>query len=172
MTPAAACNAAIEIAELQKYAEDLAEVDAIAFAAFDAPQFSAREELGRPWTRGWVACEGRCPHAFLIAWHVADELHVLNIATAPTARRRGLATALMNASLEYARHHRVRLILLEVRRSNSAALGLYRKLGFSAVNVRPRYYSDNGEDAVEMALALDPVTGSIEPRRDEIPIGI
>lgn len=146
----------------------LDEIDAIASAAFDTPQFSAREELRRPWTRCWVAREERRAVAFLIAWHVADELHVLNIATCPRARRRGLATALMRRSLEYAQQQQVRLILLEVRRSNRAAIRLYRKLGFTAMGVRPRYYSDNGEDAVEMVLTLDPATGVVQPGRDEI----
>ncbi|XXT17698.1 ribosomal protein S18-alanine N-acetyltransferase [Sorangium sp. So ce429] len=150
----------------------LEEVDAVASAAFEVPQFSAREELRRPWTRCWVAREGRRALAFLIAWHVADELHVLNIATCPTARRRGLATALMSRSLEYARQQQVRLLLLEVRRSNRAAIRLYRKLGFTAMGVRPRYYSDNDEDAVEMVLALDPATGAVQPGRDEIRIEV
>ncbi|WP_437673300.1 ribosomal protein S18-alanine N-acetyltransferase [Sorangium sp. So ce131] len=148
----------------------LDEIDAIASAAFGLSQFSAREELRRPWTRCWVAREGQRALAFLIAWHVVDELHVLNIATCPTALRRGLATALMSRSLEYARQERVRLVLLEVRRSNRAAIGLYRKLGFTVTGVRPRYYSDNDEDAVEMALALDPETGAAQPGRDEVHI--
>ncbi|WP_437741578.1 ribosomal protein S18-alanine N-acetyltransferase [Sorangium sp. So ce302] len=150
----------------------LDEIDAVASAAFDVPQFSAREELRRPWTRCWVAREERRALAFLIAWHVADELHVLNVATCPAARRRGLATALMNRSLEYAQQQQVRLILLEVRRSNRAAIRLYRKLGFTAMGVRPRYYSDNGEDAIEMVLTLDPATGAVQPGRDEIRIEI
>ncbi|WP_437295048.1 ribosomal protein S18-alanine N-acetyltransferase [Sorangium sp. So ce426] len=150
----------------------LDEIDAVASAAFDVPQFSAREELRRPWTRCWIAREERRALAFLIAWHVADELHVLNVATCPAARRRGLATALMNRSLEYAQQQQVRLILLEVRRSNRAAIRLYRKLGFTAMGVRPRYYSDNGEDAIEMVLTLDPATGAVQPGRDEIRIEI
>ncbi|WP_437325087.1 ribosomal protein S18-alanine N-acetyltransferase [Sorangium sp. So ce381] len=150
----------------------LDEIDAVAAAAFDVPQFSAREELRRPWTRCWVAREERRALAFLIAWHVADELHVLNVATCPAAQRRGLATALMNRSLEYAQEQQVRLILLEVRRSNRAAIRLYRKLGFTAMGVRPRYYSDNGEDAIEMVLTLDPATGAVQPGRDEIRIEI
>ncbi|WP_437951634.1 ribosomal protein S18-alanine N-acetyltransferase [Sorangium sp. So ce296] len=150
----------------------LDEIDAVASAAFDVPQFSAREELGRPWTRCWVAREERRALAFLIAWHVADELHVLNVATCPTERRRGLATALMRRSLEYAQEQRVRLVLLEVRRSNRAAIRLYRKLGFTAMGVRPRYYSDNGEDAVEMVLTFDPATGAVQPGRDEIRIEV
>jgi ribosomal-protein-alanine N-acetyltransferase len=160
------------VAELPPEAEDLGEVDAIALASFEVPQFSAREELARPWTRCWVAREGGRALAFLIAWHVADELHVLTVATLPSARRRGIATALMRASLEYAKERRVRIVLLEVRRSNRPALRLYRRLGFAAMGVRRGYYGDNGEDAVEMVLALDPVTGAIQPGRDEIHLDV
>jgi ribosomal protein S18 acetylase RimI-like enzyme len=108
--------------------------------------------------------------AFLIAWHVADELHVLNVATALHMRRRGVATAIMNEALAYARQSRVRIVLLEVRRSNRAAIRLYRTLGFSAMGLRPKYYSNDGEDAVEMVISLDPATGAIVPGRDEVRI--
>jgi ribosomal-protein-alanine N-acetyltransferase len=43
---------------------------------------------------------------------------------------------------------------LEVRRSNEAALSLYRGFGFRAVGIRPNYYSDEGEDAIVMVLDL------------------
>ncbi len=159
---------AFDVAPLFQGAEDLDAVDAIAAAAFQDPRFSAHEELARPWTRCWVAREAGRALAFLIAWHVADELHVLNVATLPSARRRGLATALMRASLRYAQEHHVRIVLLEVRRSNRPALQLYRGLGFTAMGVRPRYYGDNDEDAIEMVLSLDPTTGAIQPGSDEI----
>jgi ribosomal-protein-alanine N-acetyltransferase len=107
-----------------------------------------------------------------VAWHVADELHILNIATLPSMRRQGLGTSLMTAAIEYAGQSGVRLVLLEVRRSNREALRLYRKLGFSALGVRPGYYSDNGEDAIDMALELDPETGRVLPGRDEIRIDV
>jgi ribosomal-protein-alanine N-acetyltransferase len=52
--------------------------------------------------------------------------------------------ALVDAALgESARH-----LTLEVRVSNDAALGLYRKLGFASVGLRPGYYRD--EDALVM----------------------
>jgi [ribosomal protein S18]-alanine N-acetyltransferase len=162
----------IAVAQLLPEAEDLDEVDAIALASFEDPQFSAREELARPWTRCWVARDGVRPLAFLIAWHVADELHVLNVATLPSARRRRIATALMRASLDYAKEWRVRIVLLEVRRSNRPALRLYRGLGFTATGVRPGYYADNGEDAVQMVLTLNPMTGAIQPSRDEVPLDV
>jgi ribosomal-protein-alanine N-acetyltransferase len=152
--------------------EDLDTIEAIARACFSDGNFSVREEFGRPWSRVWAArlAEGAAPVAFLVAWHVADELHVLNIATAPPSRRRGVARALMDHALAYAAAERVRIVLLEVRRSNRAAIKLYRGLGFTALGVRPGYYADNDEDAIEMILALDPESGRALPGRDEIRI--
>ena len=50
----------------------------------------------------------------------------------------------------------VKLVTLEVRRSNDAARSLYAGFGFRQIGVRQRYYSDNGEDAIVMQLALRP----------------
>ena len=150
---------------------ELAVVDDIARGSFTEGGFAIDEELSRTWSRIWVAslASGEIV-AFLIAWHVADELHVLNVATALHMRRRGVATAIMNEALAYARQSRVRIVLLEVRRSNRAAIRLYRTLGFSAMGLRPKYYSNDGEDAVEMVISLDPATGAIVPGRDEVRI--
>ena len=148
---------------------ELAQIDAIAAASSMDHGFSAREELSRPWARVWVA---RVPSgemaAVLVAWHVADEVHVLDVATSPEFRRRGIGTALMGVALDYAVAEHVRIVLLEVRRSNRQAIRIYRRLGFTAMGVRPGYYADNNEDAIEMILALDPVTGATLPGKDEI----
>ncbi len=127
-------------------------------------------ELSRPWARIWTAREEPAAPvlAFLLAWAVADELHVINVATHPEHRRRGAARALLAELLTHARANQVRLVLLEVRRSNRAALSLYRSHGFSAIGVRRSYYADNAEDAIEMMLAIDPSTGMVLPGRDEI----
>src|SRR5687768_15728706 len=58
--------------------------------------------------------------------------------------------------LAYARARSARLVLLEVRRSNAAAIALYRALGFEEAGVRRGYYSDDGEDALEFRLELTP----------------
>jgi [ribosomal protein S18]-alanine N-acetyltransferase len=152
--------------------DELSAVDEIARACFAENTFSVREELGRPWARVWAArpAEGAPPASFLVAWHVADELHVLNVATAPPLRRCGLARALMDEALAYAASERVRIVLLEVRRSNRAAIKLYRGLAFTALGVRRGYYADNDEDAIEMILSLDPESGRVVPGRDEIRI--
>jgi ribosomal-protein-alanine N-acetyltransferase len=135
----------------------------------DAAQI--REELARPWARLWVARGERgAPHAvaFLLAWHVADELHVLDVATHPELRRRGYGRALMQQSLAYAREHTIRHVLLEVRRSNGPAIRLYRDCGFFAMGLRKKYYPDD-EDAVEMVLVLDD-KGEVEHRPDEVSV--
>jgi ribosomal-protein-alanine N-acetyltransferase len=127
-----------------------------------------REELARPWSRLWVAREeGTGPVGFLVAWHVADELHVLNVATRVDRRRRGIARALVDEAMAYARARGVKHVLLEVRRSNRAAIALYRKVGFFAMGVRAHYYPDD-EDAVEMVLMFDPDTGAVLAHADEV----
>ncbi len=139
-----------------------------------ATESQLREELARPWARLWVAREAVARQAdgagralaFLLAWHVADELHVLNVATHPDHRRRGIALRLMEHAIDFARAHKGRLVLLEVRRSNAAAIALYRRLTFFAMGLRRAYYSD-GEDAVEMGLIMDTETGVVVPHADE-----
>jgi len=147
-------------------------IETLAASSFEEQGFSIEQELERPWGRVWTADQEATLVGFLVAWHVADELHVLNIAVAPPNRRHGVATRLMSDALDYAANERIRIVLLEVRRSNKAALRLYRSLSFSAMGVRPGYYGDNGEDAIEMVLALDPVTGTRLPAKDEVRIEV
>jgi ribosomal-protein-alanine N-acetyltransferase len=91
---------------------------------------------------------------FVIFWLVHDEVHVLNLAAHPVVRRSGVGRRLMIEVLEQGRRHGATLATLEVRRSNSPALGLYKGLGFRAIGTRPNYYVDEGEDAVVMTLDL------------------
>lgn len=141
-----------------------------AIARLTATDLDVDAELGRRWSRIWVGRLDAGEHAsgFALTWRVADEVHLINIATHPAERRRGVARALLGALIEDALSSGARMVLLEVRRSNHAAIGLYRKHGFCAIGLRRAYYSDNGEDAVEMLLSIDPTTRSIVPGRDEV----
>ena len=100
---------------------------------------------------------------FLLAWSVADELHLLELASHPDQRRRGFGRALLAALVAHAREAKKRLLLLEVRRSNQAAIALYQSAGFQTTGVRRGYYSDTGEDALEMRITFDPHSGEIIP---------
>ncbi len=116
-----------------------------------------KEELGRAWASIRVAREdGGRAVGFILTWHVADEIHVLNIAVRRDCRRRGVGRALMQDLLTDARRRKMACIFLEVRQSNEPAIALYRSHGFRSVRVRQRYYPDN-EDALEMTLALGAV---------------
>ncbi len=114
-------------------------------------------ELARTWARLWVARdhEGGEALGFLLAWDAADEVHLVDIVTHPNARRRGVATALLETLVAHATERQARMVLLEVRCSNEAALALYRRAGFRDVGVRPAYYADTGEDALEMQLDFE-----------------
>ena len=118
-----------------------------------------RAELANAWSVMLAALEAAAggPErmaGYIIVWVVHDELHVLNVATAPEARRRGVGRALMEAAHALGRERACRLATLEVRRSNEAAIALYRSLGYRQVGMRPRYYAEENEDALLMSLDL------------------
>jgi ribosomal-protein-alanine N-acetyltransferase len=91
---------------------------------------------------------GRRVAAFCACWVVYDELHVNTVAVDAALRRNGLATRLMRHVIQDAARDGARRATLEVRRSNTAALALYQRLGFDVTAVRPRYYSQPEEDAL------------------------
>ncbi len=138
--------------------EQVLEIEADAFRS-SWPERIFVEELEREWARLEVVRErpGAGPSrvvAYCNYWVVRDEIHLLNIATHPDHRRAGHARRLMDHMLEFARRNKSRYVMLEVRKSNQAALELYETYGFDAVGIRPRYYVEDREDAVVMTLEL------------------
>jgi [ribosomal protein S18]-alanine N-acetyltransferase len=83
-------------------------------------------------------------------WLLVDEAHVTTFAVHPGFRRRRIGERLLLALLDLAISRHAREATLEVRLSNLAARRLYEKYGFRPVGIRPRYYSDNQEDALIM----------------------
>ncbi|HTC85692.1 MAG TPA: ribosomal protein S18-alanine N-acetyltransferase [Candidatus Acidoferrum sp.] len=83
-------------------------------------------------------------------WVMVDEAHVTTFAVDPAWRRRGVGERLLMAVLDLAIERGAREATLEVRLSNLAARRLYEKYGFRPVGIRPRYYSDDNEDALIM----------------------
>ena len=78
---------------------------------------------------------------------ILDEGHVTNVAVKKSARNRGIGRALVGKLMQVASNLGVSYMTLEVRASNAPAIALYKSFGFFKVSVRPRYYTDNGEDA-------------------------
>ncbi|KAH8830427.1 acyl-CoA N-acyltransferase [Flagelloscypha sp. PMI_526] len=83
--------------------------------------------------------------------------HVTSISVLRSHRRLGIAKKLMVQSQEaMATIYRAAYVSLHVRKSNRAALGLYRDtLGFTVKDIEKKYYAD-GEDAYSMKLSLKP----------------
>jgi ribosomal-protein-alanine N-acetyltransferase len=85
-------------------------------------------------------------------WLLADEAHIVTIAVRESHRRQGIAELLLIHAIELAQTKEQQLVTLECRVSNVPALALYDKYGFEKVGLRPRYYSDNHEDAFVLSL--------------------
>jgi ribosomal-protein-alanine N-acetyltransferase len=135
----------------------------------DLPQVVAieRRAFTTPWSLAMFVLELSKPSGVCLAAVVETELagyivcsrydtvwHVMNVAVDPDRRRRGIASALIAALLD--RIGDDAQVTLEVRRSNTGALALYERFGFRSAGVRPRYYADNGEDAVIMWRTAPP----------------
>jgi ribosomal-protein-alanine N-acetyltransferase len=90
---------------------------------------------------------------YLFAMWFMDEMHVNKIAVDASARRQGIALALMQRCTAFAVEQGVTSISLEVRRSNDEAQQFYTFLGFEAEYIRKGYYPD-GEAAVVMMKEL------------------
>jgi ribosomal-protein-alanine N-acetyltransferase len=63
-------------------------------------------------------------------------------------RRHGIGSALVAACMTWAANAGAATVRLEVRASNTAALALYQRYGFSTTGVRRAYYSVPVEDAL------------------------
>jgi N6-L-threonylcarbamoyladenine synthase len=133
-------------------AADLRQVVSIEGASFSDPwsRSMLADELCRP--RSWhrvAETSGGQVVGYLIGRTYPVEWHLLDIAVAPSTRRRGVGAALLDEFLIAADSERVSVVL-EVRLGNDEARALYEGLGFRAVGVRPQYYHDTLEDALVM----------------------
>lgn len=152
-------------------APDKLEIVPMTELALDAILAIERQSFPDPWPRRFFAEElnRREPAyarvarldgevvGYMVAWFVVDEIHLGNLAVHPDYRRRGIARHLVEHLLERARRHGARLITLEVRAGNKAALALYSRYRFRPVTVRKGYYAGR-EDAIIMVRELTPET--------------
>jgi len=83
-------------------------------------------------------------------WLSVDEGHITTIAVAPEYRGLGIGELALNGLIDQALALNADMLTLEVRLSNVVAQQLYLKYGFKAAGTRPRYYTDNAEDALIM----------------------
>jgi [ribosomal protein S18]-alanine N-acetyltransferase len=135
---------------------DIESVIAIERASFQFP-WSTRfflDELQVDCARSILAeVEGHIV-GYVLFWFLAEEVDIHNIAVHPDFRRRGIGRLLLEEVVAAARRQERLRVTLDVRFSNAPAQNLYRSFGFVTRGLRKGYYSDNGEDALVMALEL------------------
>jgi len=134
-----------------------------------------RRSYTTPWSRSMFAGEVTKPSSiclgafdpddgillgYAIVSRYVDAWHVMNLAVAPEARRRGVARALLARLFELTVGEARRGYTLEVRVSNAAAISLYESAGFRPRGIRRGYYTDNREDA--LIMWKDPVHAPAE----------
>lgn len=85
---------------------------------------------------------------YIATYQVRDEAFVENICVTESARRQGVGRALVERAVENCEANGASFLSLEVRRSNTAAIGLYESFGFELEGTRKKYYSDPEEDAL------------------------
>jgi len=135
-------------------ASDLVRIHEIECASFRGPWSirSFREILAEPVARCTVAVDAEDRAiAYAMSYRVVDEVHLLNFAVDPEHRREGVGSAMLADLIDAARADGGRILFLEVRPSNEAAIALYRARGLHPIGVRRGYYSDDGEDALVLA---------------------
>ena len=132
--------------------EDLTEIHAIEARSNPVPwsrQLFAKE-LVRAEGAMLVAVDADAVVGFIACAGQGDSWHILNVTVHPDHRRRGIGGLLVDGIISALDGRPYDRYTLEVRVSNDAAIRLYRARGFVDCGVRPRYYSDNQEDALIM----------------------
>lgn len=86
---------------------------------------------------------------------IADEGTILHLAVLPEFRRQGIGRTLAAHAVFQAKLKGVSYVLLEVRVTNAPARRLYESLDFKKLEIRKRYYQDDGEDALVMIRRME-----------------
>jgi ribosomal-protein-alanine N-acetyltransferase len=139
----------IEILRMSR--EHLCEVAQIENLCFSDPWSVESLELmlGEQAT-GLVAIEDGKLLGYVGMLCVLDEGQIVNVATHPDSRRRGVGRALMSAIEQLAKDRGIVFLSLEVRESNIAARSLYSSLGWVECGIRKNFYSKPTENACVM----------------------
>jgi len=118
----------------------------------------------RPWTLGLFLSElnlhlARSYFVARVAGRVVgygglmlsmEDAHVTTLAVDPLCQRQKLGQRLMVVLAREAVRRGSKNLTLEVRVSNTAAQGLYRRFGLAPAGIRKGYYLESGEDAMVM----------------------
>lgn len=129
--------------------DELFEIEKLCFTpAWSKAQLS--DEITRDDAFTAVSKENGVITGFCVMRMAGDQAELFQIAVRPDFRRNGTAEKLLNRGIEWTKEKNAESVFLEVRESNSPAIGLYQKLGFEKLGVRKNYYTQPVENAVIM----------------------
>jgi len=145
-----------------------AKIEPMGFEDIDAILALENRAHDFPWTQAnfngslesndsaWVLHVDAKKIGYVVFRMAVDEAELLNITVSPDYQRRGFGMLLINHVFSIARTYHAKRLLLEVRPSNGAGIGLYQQAGFTEIGRRKAYYAAaNGrEDAVVLAADL------------------
>ncbi|MCH4889260.1 ribosomal-protein-alanine N-acetyltransferase [Acidaminobacter sp. JC074] len=137
--------------------EDLDQVMSLELACFSVPwtRESFENELTKNMLAKYIVIEEEGEIiGYGGVWYIMDEGHITNVAIHPEHRKKGLGKLLVEKMKHNARIQGIKHMTLEVRVSNVAAITLYSRMGFEKAGIRPKYYTDNNEDALIMWVEL------------------
>jgi len=97
--------------------------------------------------------EASCTIGFLVASRAKTYGHIITIDVRAEARGNRVGSALLDSAENHLRSAACQTVRLETAVDNLAALGFYKKHGYSVVKTLPRYYS-NGVDALVLEKDL------------------
>lgn len=109
---------------------------------------SVASELSNPLSLWIVALQDDQVAGYVGSQTCGEESDMMNIAVHPDHRRQGIAEGLVDRLIEKLKARGSQSLTLEVRASNTPAITLYEKLGFSQVGLRKNYYRNPREDAL------------------------
>ena len=116
---------------------------------------SLEEELTNDTAYFYVAMIGDEVVGYIGLYIVCESCFVTNVAVFPQYRNQGIATALIRRAFLTATAHGTDFISLEVRKSNTAAISLYKSLHFEEMGLRKNYYRNPPEDALIMTRLFE-----------------
>lgn len=101
-----------------------------------------------------VAKDGKMTVGFATCFTILDEGSINNIAVTSKYRNMGIASAIIKSVIDYGIKKHLSFWTLEVRKSNFAAINLYKRFGFEQIGIRKNFYEKPSEDGLLMTLNL------------------
>ena len=131
-----------------EHVAQVAELEKICFGTEAWSENSVASELNNVLSLWLVALDGERVAGYVGSQTVMDETDMMNVAVSPNYRRQGIAEKLILSLITALKEKGSHSLALEVRASNSPAIGLYEKLNFQQVGLRKNYYRNPKEDAL------------------------